>query len=153
MRPVEDMIAKIVPYIGIGYVQVRLILAVSVAVFQLLIRGLIGLLILALGLFIASNLAFGFTISTLARNQMPGDPAGTVHACAVDPAVGLSLPVPRHADLGAMDRRGVPDDAHPTGRPRKGNTGAEILPNLWPIAVLTVIVAAIAIWYYREKLD
>jgi hypothetical protein len=55
-----------------------------------------------------------------------------------------------------MDRRGVPDDAHPTGRPRyhlKGNTGAEILPNLWPIAVFTLIVAAIAIWYYREKLD
>jgi hypothetical protein len=115
VRPVEVMIAKIVPYIGTGYVQVRLILAVSVAVFQLLIRGLIGLLILALGLFIASNLAFGFTISTLARNQMPGDPAGTAHAFAVDPAVGLSLPVPRHADLGAMDRRGVPDDAHPAG--------------------------------------
>ena len=43
VRPVEVMIAKIVPYIGIGYVQVRLILAVSVAVFQLLIRGSIGL--------------------------------------------------------------------------------------------------------------
>ena len=53
VRPVEVMIAKIVPYIGIGYVQVRLILAVSIAVFQLLIRGSIGLLILALGLFIA----------------------------------------------------------------------------------------------------
>jgi ABC-2 type transport system permease protein len=131
VRPVEVMIAKIVPYIGIGYVQVRLILAVSVAVFQLLIRGSIGLLILALGLFIASNLAFGFTISTLAGNQMPGDPASTVHAFAVDPAVGLSLPVPRLADLGAIDRQGVPDDAHPTVRPRyhlKGNTGAEIYP-------------------------
>jgi hypothetical protein len=116
VRPVEVMIAKIVPYIGIGDVQVRLILAVSAAVFQPLIRGSIGLLILARGLFIASNLAFGFTISTLARNQMPGDPAGTVHAFAVDPAVGLSLPVPRHADLGAMDRHGVPDDAYPTSR-------------------------------------
>jgi ABC-2 type transport system permease protein len=42
------------------------------------------------------------------------------------------------------------------GRPRhhlKGNTGAEILPNLWPIAVFTLIVAAIAISYYREKAD
>lgn len=74
----------------------RLILTVSIAVFQLLIRDSIGLSILALGLFIASNLAFGSTISTLARNQMPGDPAGAVHAFAVDPAVGLSLPVPRH---------------------------------------------------------
>ncbi len=85
VRPVEVMIAKIVPYIGIGYVQVRLILAVSVAV---------GLLVLALRLFIASNLAFGITISALARNQMRGDPVGTVHAFAVDPAVGLhGLPI------------------------------------------------------------
>jgi ABC-2 type transport system permease protein len=82
VRPVEVMIAKIVPYIGIGDVQVRQILAVSVAVFQPLIRGSIGLLILARGLFIASNLAFGFTISTLARNQMLGNPAGTGHAFA-----------------------------------------------------------------------
>lgn len=136
VRPVKVMIAKIVPYIGIGYVQVRLTLA--------------------FGLFIASNLAFDFTISTLARYQMPGDPAGTAHAFALDPAVGPSLPVPRLADLGVIDRRGVPDDAHPASRPRyhlKGNTGAEILPNLWPITVFTLIIAAIAIWYYREKVD
>ena len=82
VRLVEAMIAKTVPYIGIGYVQVRLILAVSVAVFQLLIRGSIGLLILALGLFIASNLAFGFTISTFARNQMQ----------AIQPAQSTLLP-------------------------------------------------------------
>ena len=70
VRPVEVMIAKIVPHIGIGYVQVILILAVSVAVFQLPIRGSIGLLLSVLGLFIASNLAFRFTISTIARNHM-----------------------------------------------------------------------------------
>jgi len=129
---------------------------VSIAVFQLLIRGSIGLLILALGLFIASNLAFGFTISTLARNQMPGDPAGTAHAFAVDPAVGLSPPVPRHADLGARIGEAFLMTHILRGRPRyhlKGNTGAEILSNLWPIAVFTPIVVAIAIWYYREKVD
>ena len=38
VRPVEVMIAKIVPYIDIGYVQVRLILAVSVAIFRLVSR-------------------------------------------------------------------------------------------------------------------
>ena len=42
VRPVKVMIAKIMPYIGVGFVQVRLILAVSVAVFQLLIRGSIA---------------------------------------------------------------------------------------------------------------
>ena len=35
----------------------------------------------------------------------------------------------------------------------KGNTAAEILPELWPIALFTLIVGAIAIWSYRETLD
>jgi ABC-type multidrug transport system permease subunit len=34
VHPVEVMIAKIVPYIGVAYVQVRLIPAVSIAVFS-----------------------------------------------------------------------------------------------------------------------
>ncbi|HUN47768.1 MAG TPA: ABC transporter permease, partial [Stellaceae bacterium] len=70
VRPVEVMIAKIVPYVGIGYIQVTLIMAISVAVFHLPIRGSILLLFLALGLFIASNLALGFTFSTIATSQM-----------------------------------------------------------------------------------
>jgi ABC-type multidrug transport system permease subunit len=35
----------------------------------------------------------------------------------------------------------------------KGNGAAEILPELWPIAVFTLVVGAIAIWSYRETLD
>jgi hypothetical protein len=35
----------------------------------------------------------------------------------------------------------------------KGNDAAEILPELWPIAVFTLVVGAIAIWSYRETLD
>ena len=64
------MLAKIVPYVVIGYVQVFLILAISTVVFQIPIRGSISLLLLALGLFIASNLALGLTFSTVSTNQM-----------------------------------------------------------------------------------
>ncbi len=67
VRPVEVMAAKLVPYIAIGYVQVILIMAISAAVFDLPIRGSVFLLFLALGLFIASNLALGFAFSTIAR--------------------------------------------------------------------------------------
>jgi ABC-2 type transport system permease protein len=35
----------------------------------------------------------------------------------------------------------------------KGNGAAEIFPELWPIAVFTLVVGAIAIWSYRETLD
>src|SRR5262249_53728831 len=70
VRPIEVMVAKIVPYIAIGYVQVVLIMAISSAVFDLPVRGSLFLLLLALGLFIASNLALGFTFSTIATSQM-----------------------------------------------------------------------------------
>ena len=35
----------------------------------------------------------------------------------------------------------------------KGNAASDILPDLWPIAVFTLVVAAVAIWSYRETLD
>src|SRR6202789_3263647 len=70
VRPIEVMLAKVVPYIAIGYAQVILIVAIAVAVFGLPVRGSVPLLALALGLFIASNLALGITFSTVARNQM-----------------------------------------------------------------------------------
>jgi ABC-type multidrug transport system permease subunit len=70
VRPIEVMLAKIVPYIFVGYVQVALILIISIFFFQLPIRGSVPLLLLALGLFIAGNLALGITFSTLSANQM-----------------------------------------------------------------------------------
>ena len=70
VRPIEVMVAKIVPYIAIGYVQVVLIMAISSAVFGLPMPGSLLLLLVALGLFIASNRALGFTFSTRATSQM-----------------------------------------------------------------------------------
>jgi ABC-2 type transport system permease protein len=156
VRPVEVMVAKIVPYIAIGYIQVILILAISVAVFQLPIRGSISVLLLALGLFIASNLAMGFTFSTIATSQMQ---ALQLAQFTLLPSILLS---------GFMfPFRGMPVWAQWIGElfPAthalrivrgvllKGNGAAEILPELWPIAAFTFVIAAIAIWFYRETLD
>ena len=55
VRPIEVMIAKIVPYVVIGYVQVALILVASSIFFQLPIRGSLPLLLAALGFFIAEQ--------------------------------------------------------------------------------------------------
>ncbi len=71
VRPLEVMLGKIVPYIFLGYVQVGLILAAAV----LRVPGAGATArcrcsSLGLGLFIAANLAVGFTFSTLARNQL-----------------------------------------------------------------------------------
>ena len=123
VRPIEVMLAKVVPYIVIGYVQVILIVAIAVAVFGLPVRGSIPLLTLALGLFIASNLALGHYLLHDRAQSDAGDPDGAVHAAAVVPAVRLHVSVQGHAGLGAMGRRGVPGHPCAADRARRAAEG------------------------------
>src|SRR6516164_2015001 len=156
VRPIEVMVAKIVPYIAIGYVQVVLIMAISAAVFGLPIRGSLLLLILALGLFIASNLALGFTFSTIATSQMQ---AMQLAQFTVLPSILLSgFMFPFYGmPVWAQWAGEIFPTTHALRVVRgillKGSGATEILPELWPIAAFTLVVAAIAIWSYRETLD
>jgi ABC-2 type transport system permease protein len=156
VRPVEVMIAKIVPYIGVGYLQALLIIAISAVVFELPLRGSLVLLLVALGLFIASNLALGFVFSTIATSQMQ---AMQLAQFTLLPSILLS---------GFMfPFAGMPvwaqwiGEIFPTthalrivrGVLLKANGPAEVLPEMWPIAAFTVAVGALAVWFYRETLD
>ncbi len=112
VRPVEVMLSKIIPYVGLAYVQTALILGwCRLAVFGVPIRGSIPLLLFALGVFIACNLAMGFAFSTMATTQMQAQQLAQVRLAAVDHAVRLHVPVPGHAGMGARRRRG--GAAHP----------------------------------------
>jgi ABC-2 type transport system permease protein len=156
VRPIEVMIAKIVPYIAIGYVQVVLIMTISSAVFDLPMRGSLFLLLLALGLLIASNLALGFTFSTIAASQMQ---AMQLAQFTLLPSILLSgFMFPFHGmPVWAQWAGEIFPTTHALRIVRgillKANGAPEILPELWPIAAFTLVVAAIAIWSYRETLD
>ena len=156
VRPIEVMLAKIVPYVLVGYVQVALILIVSTLFFQLPVRGSMPLLLVALGLYIAGNLALGITFSTISSNQMQ---AIQFAQFTLLPSIFLS---------GFMfPFKGMPvwaqwaGEIFPTthairivrGLLLKGNHLPDILPELWPIALFTLAVVMIAIWCYRETLD
>jgi ABC-2 type transport system permease protein len=156
VRPIEVMLAKIVPYVFIGYIQVLLILIVSAFVFQLPIRGSIPLLLMALGLFIASNLALGIAFSTVAANQMQATQLAQFTLLPSFMLSGFMFPF-----------RGMPAWAQWTGEifPTthamrivrgmllKGNDLAAIMPELWPIIGFTLVVVTVAVWFYRETLD
>jgi ABC-2 type transport system permease protein len=83
------MLAKIVPYVPIGYIQMVFVLAASALFFQLPIWGSMALLLVALGLFIASNLALGITFSTVAANQMQANQLPALRPVVVKMPVGL----------------------------------------------------------------
>lgn len=65
----ELVVAKILPYVAIGYVQMTLILLLGRLIFGAPFRGSVTLLYLLAFVFIAANLAVGLFFSTLAKTQ------------------------------------------------------------------------------------
>ena len=156
VRPFEVMLGKIVPYILIGYVQVVVILVAARQLFEVPMVGSLALLSAVLVLFIAANLAIGFTFSTLARNQMQAMQMTFFFFLPSMLLSGFMFPF-----------RGMPGWAQAIGELLplthflrvvrgillKGSGWADIAPNVWPLAAVLVVVAAIALRRYRETLD
>jgi ABC-type multidrug transport system permease subunit len=156
VRPVEVMLGKIIPYVGLAYVQTALILLVSVTVFQVPMRGSIPLLLVALGVFIACNLAMGFAFSTMATTQMQ---AQQLSQFGLLPSILLSGFMFPFAGMPGWAR--VVGEAVPLthalricrGVLLKGNGLTQIWPDLWPMALFATVVGFIAVSMYRETLD
>jgi len=118
--------------------------------------GSLALLSAVLVLFIAANLAIGFTFSTLARNQMQAMQMTFFFFLPSMLLSGFMFPF-----------RGMPGWAQAIGELLplthflrvvrgillKGSGWADIAPNVWPLAAFLLVVAAIALRRYRETLD
>ena len=155
-KPVEVMFGKIVPYILIGYVQVTVILVAARLLFDVPMVGSLALLSLVLVVFIAANLAVGFTFSTIARNQLQAMQLTFFFFLPSMLLTGFMFPF-----------RGMPTWAQNIGEVfplthflrivrgilLKGNGLAEVAPHLWPIALFMVIAGAVALKRYRQTLD
>jgi ABC-2 type transport system permease protein len=70
IKPVEVMFGKIIPYVMVGFLQAAIILGIGVFLFGVPVFGSLSLLALLSTLFITTNLAIGYTFSTLAQNQL-----------------------------------------------------------------------------------
>jgi ABC-2 type transport system permease protein len=70
IKPIEIMIGKIAPFVLIGFVQMAIIISAAHFVFAVPILGSVVLLVALSTLFAASNLAVGYTFSTVAQNQL-----------------------------------------------------------------------------------
>jgi ABC-2 type transport system permease protein len=118
--------------------------------------GSLALLSFALIVFIAANLAVGFTFSTLAQNQLQ----------AMQMAFFFFLPSILLSGF-MFPFRGMPEWAQWLGEILplthflrvlrgillKGNGMPEIIPDLWPVALFLLIAALMALARYRETLD
>lgn len=69
LRPVQIIIGKVIPYFGLAFVNVVTILVAAKLVFDVPIRGSLGLLLAESMLFTVAALALGVFISTRVRTQ------------------------------------------------------------------------------------
>ncbi len=155
-RPLEVMMGKIFPYIAVGYMQTALILGAARWLFDVPIEGSLVLLSAVVLLFVAANLAVGFTFSTLARNQLQ----------AVQMAVFFFLPSILLSGF-MFPFRGMPQWAQWIGELLplthflriirgillKGNGVADIRADTAAIAIFLLAATLIALNRYRKTLD
>jgi ABC-2 type transport system permease protein len=156
VRPLEVMIGKIVPYILIGYVQVTVILVAAWLLFDVPMVGSLALLSAALIVFMAANLAVGFTFSTIAKNQLQAMQLTFFFFLPSILLSGFMFPF-----------RGMPGWAQAIGEALplthflrivrgimlKGNGVAEITGEVWPIAAFMLVAGVVALMRYRQTLD
>lgn len=155
-RPGEVLVGKIAPYIGVGYVQVGVILVAAHFLFHVPMHGSIPLLLAVALIFIAANLAMGITFSTVAKNQLQ----------AMQMTFFVFLPSMLLSGF-MFPFRGMPLWAQWVGEIfplthflrivrgilLKGNGLHEVLPELWPVALFAAIMLTVGIKRYRQTLD
>jgi ABC-2 type transport system permease protein len=156
VRPLEVMCGKILPYILIGYVQATVILLAARFLFAVPIAGSLVLLGLVLILFIAANLAVGFTFSTAAKSQLQGMQMAFFFFLPSILLSGFMFPF-RGMPLWAQWIGDVLPLTHflriVRGILLKGNGAAEILPEIWPLLGFLLAAGTIALLRYRQTLD
>jgi ABC-2 type transport system permease protein len=154
--PFEVMIGKILPYVAVGYIQATLIVIGAYFIFNVPILGSLTLLAGTTGLFIAANLALGFTFSTIARNQLQAMQMTVFYLLPSILLSGFLFPF-----------RGMPNWAQWAGEALpnthflrivrgillKGNGPAEIWPSVWPLLIFLFVAGSVALMRYRRTLD
>lgn len=75
----EIILGKLLPYLGLGFIQASLVLAAGAVVFGVPMQGL-GLVFVAVLLFLAGMLGQGLLISVVTKNQMVATQVGTFSA-------------------------------------------------------------------------
>jgi ABC-2 type transport system permease protein len=154
--PIEVMTGKIMPYIGIGLLQVTLILLAGRFVFDVPIVGSLALLYAVVLLFIAATLTLGMTLSSLARNQLQAMQMTFFYFLPSILLSGFMFPF-----------RGMPEWAQWVGSVLplthflilvrgillKGADAVTLWPHIWPILAFMWVVLGLGLKTYRRTLD
>ena len=156
LKPFEVLAGKILPYIVVGYLQVTIVLVAARLLFEVPMLGSYFDLSIGLAVFIAANLSVGFTISTVAQNQLQAMQMTFFFFLPSILLSGFMFPF-----------RGMPEWAQWIGEilPNthfmrivrgimlKGSGLPDLVHDLWPLLAFLLAAITIALLRYRRTLD
>jgi len=156
VRPLEVMIGKTTPYVFVGAIQVAIVLVVATLLFHIPFTGSFLAFLVAVTLFILANLMLGYLISTAARTQMQAMQmtffiflpsillSGFMFPFRAMPlwaqAIGECLPITHFLRI---VREIV----------LKSAGFGDVVGDLWPLTLIMVVLAALALLRFRRTLD
>ncbi len=156
VRPLEVMLGKILPYVIVGYVQTFVFLIAAKLIFAVPFEGSPLAFFLGFNLFIIVNLALGFLISTVTRNQMQ---AMQISFFTILPSVLLSgFMFPFAGMPGWAQALGTAIPATHFLRVvrkvmLKGAGLPEISSDMLAMGIIMAVIVTIALLRYRQTLD
>ena len=154
--PLEVMTGKLIPYIGIGLIQITIILLAAYYVFDVPFFGSVQILYLVALLFIAANLTVGITMSSLAQNQLQAVQLTFFYFLPNILLSGFMFPfqgMPKWAQMLGNLLPLTYFNRLVRGIMLKGNGLSDSWPSIWPLIVFTTIVMTVAVLTYRKTLD
>lgn len=156
VRPLEVMIGKTTPYVFVGAIQVAIVLTVATLLFHIPFTGSFLAFLVAVTLFILANLMLGYLISTVARTQMQ---AMQMTFFIFLPSILLSgFMFPFRAMPGWA--QGIGEALPITHFLRivreivlKGAGFGDVVGDLWPLTLILLVLATLALLRFRRTLD
>jgi ABC-2 type transport system permease protein len=153
----EIVVGKLLPYLGIGLLQVLLVITVGAWVFDVPVRGSLGVLGLGALLFLIGMLGQGLLISVVTRNQVVATQMATM--TSVLPSMLLSgfifpienLPLPLRLLSTLIPARYFVSTLR--GVLLRGNGFAELWPQLVALSLFAALMLAVAMGRFQRRLD
>jgi ABC-2 type transport system permease protein len=157
VRRAEVIVGKVLPYLGIGLVQVLLVVTLGTWLFDVPVQGSLGLLFGAAALFLLGMLGQGLLISVLTRNQQVATQIGVLSTML--PTILLSgflFPIENMPALLRGFSVAIPSRYFITilrGVMLKGNGLAVLWPQLVPLALFALVMLVASTRRFQRRLD
>jgi len=156
ITPLEIMLGKIVPYVIVGFIQAGLIIGAGVGLFGVPILGNLFLLACLSALFITTNLAIGYTFSTLAQNQLQAMQMSMMFFLPSILLSGFMFPFAGMPRWAQWFGEALPLTHYlriVRGIMLKGATFPDVAREAAALSVLMLVVMTVAVTRFRRTLD